>query len=191
MPVNGDNNMIALSKTRFSLDCFRLSAATSTVTLLICLSLLSSSGAAQSGGVFEITGAAVAASSTEMSGDDFVIAGTLGQPAAGDGIGSGPFGITSGFWNYTALAPTAAGVTLSGRVVTANGVGISNARMFLQTQRGDIFVSRSASFGYYMFENIEAGQTVFITVEHKLHTFSPRTVMVADSVSNLDFVPEP
>jgi hypothetical protein len=51
-----------------------------------------------------------------------------------------------------------------------------------------MYVSRSAAFGYYMFEEIEAGQTVFISVEHKLYTFSGQTVMVVDSISDLDFV---
>ena len=162
-------------------------------TLLIVILVLSFTSlvAAQSGGIFEITDAVVASGSEEMSADIFAVTGTLGQPGAGDGMAGGGFSVTSGFWNYTSVAPTAAGVTISGRVMTAAGGGISNARMFLQTQDGQIFVSRSGAFGYYVFENIEAGQTVFITVEHKLHTFAPHAVMVVDSVSDLDFVPIP
>lgn len=146
---------------------------------------------AQSGGIFEITGGTIAGGADAMSADDFELDGTLGQPDAGGSIGAGNFALTSGFWNYTALAPTAAGVTVSGRIVTPDGVGISNARIFVQTHDGQIFFTRSASFGYYMFEDIAAGQSIFVTVEHKLFTFEPRTVMVIDSVADLDFTGQP
>jgi hypothetical protein len=159
--------------------------------IAICFPFAQPSTTAQSGGGFEITEAAIASGSAMMSADDFQIDGTVGQPAAGDALLSDQFTITSGFWNYTALAPTAAGVSISGRIVTAEGVGIGNARLFLQTQNGEILVSRSASFGYYMFEDIAAGQVVFITVEHKLFTFEPQTVMVVDSVADLDFTGQP
>ena len=50
-------------------------------------------------------------------------------------------------------------------------------------------MTRSSPFGYYIFEEVEVGQTVFITVEHKQFTFEPRSVMVIESISDLDFQP--
>jgi hypothetical protein len=158
------------------------------VASLALIMILAGSGASQGGGDFVITQAVIASGGSHSTAGDFSIDATTGQLEAGGAIGFGPFAITSGFWNYTHLAPTAAGVTISGRIVSKQGVGISNARLHLQTQSGQMYVSRSAAFGYYMFEEIEAGQTVFISVEHKLYTFSGQTVMVVDSISDLDFV---
>ena len=168
-----------------------MKTANSLVMVTVLVFVFSNSAIAQSGGIFEITEAVVAAGGASMSADDFQLDGTLGQPAAGGALGSGNFALTSGFWNYTVLAPTAAGVTISGRIATPDGNGISNARIFIQASGGDIFFSRSAAFGYYMFDNIAAGQSIFVTVEHKLFLFEPRTVMVVDSVADLDFVGQP
>lgn len=52
-------------------------------------------------------------------------------------------------------------------------------------------MARSAVFGYYMFEGVIASQSVFITVEHKQFVFEPRTVLVSDNVTDLDFVGQP
>ena len=147
--------------------------------------------AAQSGGGFEITGTVIGAGGTTASNGNIELESTIGQSVAGDIIGNGPFAVTSGFWNFTPLAPTAAHVSISGRVLSSSGIPISSAELFLQLQNGEIYLARSSSFGYYLFEGIAAGQSVFITVEHKRFTFEPRTVMVADNVTELDFVAQP
>ncbi len=159
--------------------------------IAILILVMAISGVGQSGGNFVITQAVIAGGGDRSSAGNFEVDVTIGQPEAGQALGSGPFAVTSGFWNYTSLAPTAAGVMISGRVMAVDGTGISNAQMFLQTQDGQIVVSRSGSFGYYLFENVEVGQAVFITVEHKLYSFAPQSVMVLDSVSDLDFVAKP
>ena len=159
-------------------------------TSIITLAILSLaySAIAQSGGGFEITEAVVAGGGSSSSSGDVGIDATLGQPIAGGAVGSGDFSITSGFWNFAALAPTAAQASISGRVLNASGTGVSNAALYVQTQDGELLIARSSSLGYYLFEGIEIGQTVFMTVEHKRFTFQPRTVTVADNVTDLDFI---
>ena len=159
-------------------------------TSIIVLTILSLTYTAftQSGGGFEITEAVIAAGGGSSSAVDVGLDATLGQPIAGGPVGSGDFSITSGFWNYSALAPTAAMASISGRVLTAGGTGVNNALVYVQTQNGEILVARSSSFGYYLFEGIEIGQTVFMTVEHKRFTFEPRTVTVTDNVTDLNFI---
>ena len=159
-----------------------------TLTLLPMCGLY---GRAQSGGDFAITQAVIAAGGTQSAGGDFALDSTIGQPDAGGPIRAGNFAVTSGFWVFTPLAPTAALVSISGRVATPTGQAINNAVLFLQTQEGEIRVARSSSFGYYMFEDIVVGQSVFITVEHKQFTFEPRAVMVSDSITDLDFIGQP
>lgn len=158
--------------------------------LLIIIAGLVASVAAQSGGGFEITEAVIAGGGASSADGNFTLDSTFGQPAAGGALSADPFAVTSGFWNYTVLTPTAAQATISGQVRTADGVGISGAVLYLQTQSGEIYATRSASFGYYMFEEIAVGQSVFLTVEHKRFIFEPRSVMLIDSVTGLDFVPQ-
>jgi hypothetical protein len=152
--------------------------------------IASAPSSAQSGNGFEITEAVVASGDASSAGGIFEVDSTLGQPVLGGASGSGSFALTSGFWNYIALAPTAAPVSISGRVLTPTGAGLFNAVLYLQNQDGEILVTRSGSFGYYMFDGIEAGQTVFISVESKRYMYAPRTIRLADVVNDLDFTPE-
>jgi hypothetical protein len=164
---------------------FRTIAATS-VLMAAVLSVGS-----QSGGGFEITEAVVAGGGGSSSNGNTTAASTTGQSLAAGAIGSGNFGITSGFWNYISLAPTAASVSISGRVVDTAGGGVANAILYMQTKEGSVFISRSSPLGYYQFESVEAGQTVLISVQARRYTYAPRTVLVADEITDLDFLPEP
>ena len=159
------------------------------LVLVVFASLSPDDGTAQSGGGFEITEAVIAAGGGSSSNGIFEVETTLAQAASGGPMNGAPFSVTSGFWTFTPLAPTAAQAVISGRVRNLDGTGINNAVLFLQTALGEIYMTRSSSFGYFMFEGIEIGQTVFITVEHKQFVFEPQSVTVNDSVSDLDFQP--
>ncbi len=90
------------------------------------------------------------------------------------------------------FAPTSANVSLSGRVMNANGYGIRDALMTLTEASGRVHITRSSSFGYYSFDEIAAGQTVIISISTKRYVFEAptRVVNVADNVSDIDFVAE-
>ena len=166
----------------------RTSLVARTIVTALAVLSLTSGATMQSGGGFEITEAVVAGGGGASSAGDVTIDSTLGQPLAGGASGSGVFLLTSGFWNYNALVPTAATASISGRVLDARGLPIADAYLYVQTNDGQILLVRSSSFGHYMFTGIEVGQSVFITVEHNRFTFEPRSVMVADNVTELDFV---
>lgn len=92
------------------------------------------------------------------------------------------------------LGPTAAAVSISGRVVTSTGRGIRNVRLMIEG--GDLpwpRVLRTNQFGYYRIDGLESGQSYIVTVDSKRFGFaSPvRVVNVGDSVANVDFVAEP
>lgn len=146
---------------------------------------------AQSGGDFEITDSVIGSGGDALSAGIFEMDATLGQVASGGPVGQNPFSITSGFWNYTALAPTAAHVAISGRVVNAEGFAVQQASLRLMTQEGEIMYTRTSAFGSYRFENVMIGQSVFITVSHKQYVFEPRSFMVSDEIAGLDFVAVP
>ncbi|MBP6002942.1 MAG: carboxypeptidase regulatory-like domain-containing protein [Pyrinomonadaceae bacterium] len=92
------------------------------------------------------------------------------------------------------LAPTAAEVSLAGRVTTADGRGIRNAVMVLSgnslTQPMRVV---TGSFGYYKFDGLEAGETYVVTVNSKRFMFSvpSRVVNLPDSITDLDFIALP
>ena len=84
--------------------------------------------------------------------------------------------------------PTAANVSVSGRVLTANGNGIRNAIVVLTNAQGESRSARTGSFGYYRFSDVQAGETYVISVNSKQFQFSPRTINVSDELTDVDFV---
>lgn len=87
-----------------------------------------------------------------------------------------------------ALAPTAAAVTVSGRVMTQLGSSIGKARVTLARPDGTVRVALTNAFGSYLFDEVTVGETYLVTVEAKGYSFDPRTVTVADEVNGLDFI---
>ncbi len=87
------------------------------------------------------------------------------------------------------LAPTAASVSISGRVRTSSGQGLSNAIVQLTDTAGITRTSRTSSFGYYRFNEIESGQIVIIGVNSKGYQFQLQVISVNESLTDIDFVP--
>ncbi len=87
------------------------------------------------------------------------------------------------------LAPTAAAVAVAGRVQTPDGVGVGNALVTLTDSAGLVRASRTSAFGYYRFDDVEAGQIVIIAVSSKRYQYQPQIVSVNDSLADVDFVP--
>jgi hypothetical protein len=95
-----------------------------------------------------------------------------------------PFVIANG------LAPTAAAVTIGGRVMNASGRGVRNARLTLTEADGTVHTGLSGTFGYYRFADIPAGQSVFVSVSSKRFSLSnsSQVVNVTEDVEDLNFV---
>ncbi len=99
-------------------------------------------------------------------------------------------GINSNVTNYSliVLAPSAASVSVSGRVLTANGLGVRNAIATITDPNGNARSVRTGSFGYFRFEDIQAGETYIIAVTSKRYQFTPRAIAVADELTDVDFI---
>lgn len=97
-------------------------------------------------------------------------------------------GNTSEFYNI--FAPTAALVSVSGRVTTSGGQGIRNVSVSLTDSEGDVRRAVTNSFGKYRFDDVEAGQTVILGVASKRYAFTnpTRVLMVVDDIADADFV---
>lgn len=87
------------------------------------------------------------------------------------------------------VAPTAADLSVSGRVLTPEGRGLSNATVYLTDSDGVMRYVRSNTFGYYRFDEIEAGQTVLMGVRSKRFSFEPRVITINENLLDFDFYP--
>ncbi len=93
-----------------------------------------------------------------------------------------------GLWQTPALVPTAANVSVSGRVATTAGTGILRARVTMIDGNNARTVFTNA-FGYYRFDNVASGHAYAFQVSAKRYTFQPRILTPTDDVTGFDFVP--
>jgi Tol biopolymer transport system component len=89
------------------------------------------------------------------------------------------------------LAPSAANVSVSGRVSDANGNAVSRARISITNQNGETQLAVTGSFGFYRFDEIPAGQTYIISAAHKRWQFNSQVISVSEDIQNADFTAEP
>jgi hypothetical protein len=90
----------------------------------------------------------------------------------------------------TLTGPTAGDASVSGRVTTHAGNPISGARVSLMDEAGHVTVTLTNPFGYFRFEDVEAGETYVVSVRSKRYAFQPRVVNVGEEVTELNFVAE-
>lgn len=104
--------------------------------------------------------------------------------------GSGPVTNTTFNGQVHFLGPTAAGTSLSGRVLTASGRGVSNARISLTDRTGLSFSAISNPFGYYRIEDVPAGSVYVLQASSKRNTFQPRIVSLQSDLTEVDILAE-
>jgi len=161
-----------------------------TTAIFSILIFLTANGVAQTGGNFAVTQSVIASGGGQnTSGGGFSTDGTLGQPLAGESSAGGIFGLRGGFWTSD-VAPTAANVSVSGRVRTANGGGIRNVIVILTGANGVIRTAQTGTFGYFKFENVEVGATYIISVSAKRYSFSQPTIIrtIQEEIADLEFI---
>lgn len=88
--------------------------------------------------------------------------------------------------NFSITSPTAAGVSIAGRVLTTDGRGLRNAIVTLTDPQGVARHSVTSSFGYYRFDDVTAGSTYTVTVASKRYQFAPQLVTITDDIVELD-----
>lgn len=93
--------------------------------------------------------------------------------------------VAFGLWS---LAPTAANVSVGGRVVNQSGFGVGNAIVTMARPDGTTTSVRSNNFGNFVFRDVVVGETYLISASAKRMTFDPQVVSVSDSVSDVTIV---
>lgn len=96
--------------------------------------------------------------------------------------------------NISVQAPGGAVIstgTVSGRVMSLDGFGVSNARVIMTDGNGNARISVTNPFGYYAFDGVVLGATYTMGVQSKRFTFASRQVPVNGNLSGVDFTAEP
>jgi CSLREA domain-containing protein len=86
------------------------------------------------------------------------------------------------------FVPTAAVVSIGGRVLTGDGMFLPNASVLLTDQNGLTRQTKSNSFGFYQFNDVPAGEIYVISGSHKAFQFVPQTVFIHDARDDLNLV---
>lgn len=148
-------------------------------------------------GTGSITNALVTLNSNSSA--TFTLTATLSASATGTLVNtatvSAPFITTdSNLVNNSAIdtdiitVVTGASVTVSGQVFASYGRGLFGATVTLIEANGSTHFARTNPFGFYRFTDIEAGQTVILTVEHKTNTFVPQILNLTGEFVNQNFI---
>lgn len=107
---------------------------------------------------------------------------TIPPASGGDNADIGAFELQS--------TPTAASVTISGRVTIPSGKGLARARVTLTDSNGETRTALTNFFGYFYFADVSAGETYFFNVVSKSYSFSPQSITVNEDISDLNIVAE-
>ena len=114
----------------------------------------------------------------------------LGVSDAGVIVGSG---VLNGQVHAYAMVPVA-NTSVSGRILTAGGLGIRNALVTMSGGNLPTPVTvQTGSFGYFTFTGLQAGLIYTVTVVAKRNTFAmpTRTVTPQSNVTDFDFIAQP
>ena len=92
-----------------------------------------------------------------------------------------------------AVPPTAANASISGRVLTADGRGITNVSITVSGGNlSEPKVVRTSSFGYYSVTDLVAGETYIVEIRAKRYLFtnSTRVINLMEDISDQNFIAE-
>ena len=112
-----------------------------------------------------------------------------------------PLGVTTSWtmttaqpWSLSATVvkaapalPTAASVTVSGRVTNSSGRAVARARVTMTDSNGETRYALTNTFGYYRFSKVAAGETYVFSASAKRYEFAPRVLTVNEETSELNF----
>lgn len=90
----------------------------------------------------------------------------------------------------TSFVPTGANAFVKGRVLSPFGSGINGAIVTLTSPEGVSQTARTNPFGYFIFEDVEVGQSYIISVSSKQYQFSQQFISVNGNIEGLSITPQ-
>lgn len=151
--------------------------------LNLFLMIVSASAQVSSGGVYTLNQTVIAnggGTSSNAPSNNYKVEGTAGQSAAGTFAVGGSYTARSGFWAPNPFAPATVGASISGRVLDLNGAGLP--KVIVTLLGGALLVpltARTSSFGYFKFDDVEAGQVYIISVQSKRFGFGQNSQIIS------------
>ncbi|QQS33650.1 MAG: carboxypeptidase regulatory-like domain-containing protein [Acidobacteriota bacterium] len=87
------------------------------------------------------------------------------------------------------FGPTSAGVSVSGRVMTADGRPVQQVTIEIADTDGNVRRVLTNSFGYFVIEGVAAGRNYVLSAKSRRYRFSPADILlsVTDPIENADF----
>jgi hypothetical protein len=95
-----------------------------------------------------------------------------------------------GMWQISLNVPTAANVSVAGKVLTVDGRGIGRVIVKMTDDLGNTRTATTNSFGNYRFEDVGVGRTYTFNISAKGYNFQPRIQTISEELANLDFSPD-
>jgi hypothetical protein len=152
---------------------------------------------AQTGATYDLSHHVIAGGGEKSTSALYKLEGTIGQTSAGTvssevtaSPGASQYSLRGGFWAFESLAPTAAAVTLSGRILAAEGGAVRRVRVALiDTLTGSSRTTEINPFGFYSFEEVEVGRFYIVRAESLDFTFTPPSYafVLMDERNDVDF----
>lgn len=129
-------------------------------------------------------------------GNKFVLEyGTLQSPGGiyvMDANGEAPTPVVLGRvytpnWQPLVSAPVPT-VSVSGRVLTPDGRGLRSVEVSLTDSFGVRRTATTSSFGFYLFNDVRAGESYTVSVASRQYRFAPRTIELGNNLTDVDFI---
>lgn len=155
--------------------------------VLFFLAATTTFGQIATGGGYILEKSVVATGGAESAGGTYAVSGTIAQPVAGDPSIATGYIVQHGFW-VRDLVPTAAGVSIEGRVVSVFGSPIGMSTILLSDVEGNTRVAITNPFGRFRFEGVEAGRGYFIIAKAKGLSSDPRFINADQDVTGIELI---
>jgi hypothetical protein len=107
------------------------------------------------------------------------------------GLNEGGFDIRSTNGRVEVTASPSNNASIGGRVLSASGQPIKNARLTLTDTTGQTRIAITNGLGYYQFSGLQLGQTYTVHTSAKRHRFQDVTVSVTGEAVSLDIIAQP
>ena len=136
---------------------------------------------AQANAVYDLSHNVIATGGDKSSNALNKVEGTVGQSVAGTtstGTNAGTntqYALRGGFWAFEDLAPTAATVSVAGRITgnQPNDFGKRVTIVLINLSTGATRTAQANSFGYYQFDELEIGELYLVRAHGKTLQMTP------------------
>lgn len=98
-----------------------------------------------------------------------------------------PWSLSATIVKAAPSAPTAATVTVGGRVTNKFGGSVARARVAMTNANGETRYALTNAFGFYRFANVAAGETYVFKASAKRYEFAAQILTVNEDADDLDF----